>query len=272
VNPLSFTVIGTGGSAPPPAANYQGLWWGGAAEDGWGINLAQQGDLIYATWYTYDAAGKPSWLAMLASKTAPNAYAGNILEVHGSPYNASPYNPAAKASQTVGTGTLTFTDAGNGTFAFTAKSVTRSIPISRLVFGTQPVCVQNAAPNFATATNYQDLWWNPSEDGWGINFAQQGNLIYATWYTYDTDGSPLWLASLLSPATAGTWSGALLRVTGAPFGPTYDPGKKAVATVGTATLAFTNGNAATWSYTVNNAPGQKAITRFTFASPPTICQ
>ena len=40
--------------------NYQGLWYNAPAESesGWGINLAHQGDVIFATWFTYDAAGK----------------------------------------------------------------------------------------------------------------------------------------------------------------------------------------------------------------------
>jgi hypothetical protein len=270
VTPLQFTAIGSGTSSAP-AADYQGLWWGGPSEDGWGINMSHQGDLIYMTWYTYDATGKPSWLGMLASKGAPGVYSGSIFEVHGSPYDANPYDPLAKNSQTVGSGTLTFTDVANGTFQFTAKGVTRNVGITRYLLGTPPTCAQTSAPNFAAATNYQDLWWNPAEDGWGINFAHQGSLIYATWYTYDHDRSPLWLASLMTPS-GNTWTGALIRVTGAPFGPTYDPTKKDSTPVGTATLTLTDGNSATWSYTITGAPGQKSITRFTFASPPTLCQ
>ena len=46
-----------------------------------------------------------------------------------------------------------------------------------------------------TGANYQGLWWNApawSESGWGINFAHQGSDIFATWFTYGADGSPLW--------------------------------------------------------------------------------
>jgi hypothetical protein len=75
----------------------------------------------------------------------------------------------------------------------------------------------------------------------------------------------------MSPS-GNTWTGALLRVSGAPFGPTYDPSKKVATQVGTATLVLTDGNTATWSYTITGAPGQKSVTRFTFASPPTLCQ
>ncbi len=46
------------------------------------------------------------------------------------------------------------------------------------------------------ATNYQDLWWaaGGAESGWGINLTHQGDVLFATWFTYDSDGTPLWLA------------------------------------------------------------------------------
>jgi hypothetical protein len=37
--------------------------------------------------------------------------------------------------------------------------------------------------------NYQGLWWKSpagSESGWGINFAHQGDVIFATWFTCRT--------------------------------------------------------------------------------------
>ncbi|HEX8738685.1 MAG TPA: S8 family peptidase, partial [Casimicrobiaceae bacterium] len=49
----------------------------------------------------------------------------------------------------------------------------------------------------AVQTNYQGLWWaSPagSESGWGLNVAHQGNIIFATWFTYDTSGKALWLS------------------------------------------------------------------------------
>ncbi len=63
-----------------------------------------------------------------------------------------------------------------------------------------PTCSYQASPDLNAATNYQDLWWLPSESGWGANFAHQGNTIYATWYTYDAKGrnnAPLWLSALM---------------------------------------------------------------------------
>ncbi|TMG87516.1 MAG: hypothetical protein E6H78_01000, partial [Betaproteobacteria bacterium] len=43
----------------------------------------------------------------------------------------------------------------------------------------------------AGPANYEGLWWKSpaeSESGWGINFAHQGDTIFATWFTYDLTG------------------------------------------------------------------------------------
>jgi len=271
VNPVSITALGAGGTAAP--VNYQGLWWN-PAESGWGVNLAHQGDLIYLTWYMYDASGKAWWLAMLATKSAPGTYTGDIFEVHGSPYDVVPYNVGAKSVATVGSGTLTFSSATVGTFSYTAKSIPGTKSIAKYSLGGPvPVCTYSSTPNLAAATNYQDLWWNPAEDGWGINLTHEGSSMYATWYTYDIDGSPLWVLSLMTQTAPGTWSGSLLRGSGPPFGGAFDPSQVHLATVGTAILTISNGNSATWTYTLGSASGTKSMTRTLFGAPAgTPCQ
>jgi hypothetical protein len=249
-------------------ANYQGLWWN-AAEPGWGLNLAHQGDSLYLTWYTYDANGKAAWLAMLANRTNGDAFAGDIVEVRGSPYDVVPYDPAKKQVSTVGTGTLAFDGTSAGTFAFEAKGVARSIPITRFPLGgATPACTYSADAAVAAATNYQDLWWGgATQDGWGVNLAHEGGPVYATWYTFDSDGSPLWLAALLTPSADNRYEGALLRMTGPPFGASFDPAGVAQAAVGSARLDVGNGNAATWRYTVGAIEGERPIQRFLFMPP-----
>src|SRR5512137_1221642 len=69
-------LVGFSVRAAPPPANYQGLWWNSPpqSESGWGINVAHQGDKIFATWFTYDTAGDGWWLSMTADKTAEGIY------------------------------------------------------------------------------------------------------------------------------------------------------------------------------------------------------
>lgn len=52
----------------------------------------------------------------------------------------------------------------------------------------------------------------------------------------------------------------------------FDPQQVASISVGTATLMFKNGNAATFTYSVNGVTQSKAITRQIFRTPGTVCQ
>jgi hypothetical protein len=273
---LVFTIPGT------PALNFQGLWWSSPAgsESGWGINFAHQGDTIFATWFTYDTTGNPWWLAMTAQKTTTSTFSGTLYQTHGMAFDAVPFSPANVTVTPVGFGTLTFTDTNSGTFAYTVNGATQSKTITREVFGLLPTCIFEAQPDLALATNFQDLWWTApagSESGWGISFTHQGDTILATWFTYNGDGSPLWLAVTAPQTGPGTYSGTLYRTTGPAFDAVpFNPANVLGTTVGTATFRFFDGNNTTFSYTVNTVNGSvtqsKQITREAFALPRTVCQ
>jgi len=276
-----------------PAANYQGLWWKSPAESesGWGINFAHQGDVIFATWFTYDLTGKGMWLVMAATKTASGAYTGTLYRLTGGPaFDAVPFppvgSPGGAAGSVVGTGSLTFTDADNGSFAYTVNGIAQTKAITREVFGSLPTCVYGAQPDLALATNYQDLWWAApaeSQSGWGINLTHQGDTLFASWFTYDRDHTPMWLVVSAPKTAPGTYSGTLVRAAGPPFNavpfpPVGSPGGATGTNVGTATFTFANGNSASFTYTVQLAgmpspvTQTKMITRQLFAPPAgTVC-
>ena len=260
------------------AANYQGLFWAAPAgsESGWGINFAHQGDVIFATWFTYDATGKALWLSMTATKTAEGVYAGTIYQTSGPPFSATPFDPAAVTATAVGSGTLTFSDIDNGSLAYTVFGVTQTKPITRQVFGALPVCTWGGMADLALATNYQDLWWAAPagfESGWGVNFTHQGDVIFATWFTYDSDGTPLWLSATINKVAPGVYTGTLYRTTGPAFNAEpFLPASVALTPVGTLTVTFANGNSATFASTVNGVAQSKEIVRQVFRTPGTVCQ
>ena len=274
--------------APAAPTNYEGLWWNSppASESGWGINFTHQGDTIFATWFTYDLAGKPLWLAMSATKTAPGVYTGDVFVTSGPPFNAVPFSPGAVTETTVGTATITFSDATHATFAYTIdlptpaalkSAITQTKNIVRQEFAVPvPVCTWNGQPNLANATNSQDLWWNfpaSSESGWGINLIHQGDVIFATWFTYDLAGKSWWLAVVANKLRQGVYTGDLFTTTGPPLNAVpFDPATVVETTVGTATFIFNSGNNVTFSYTVNGISQTKTITRQVFAGAGTACQ
>ena len=262
------------GSAAAFHVPVEGLWWNlpAGSESGWGINLAQQGSVIFATWFTYDASGKAWWLSMTANQTGsnPDTYSGQLFQTHGPSFSAMPFNPALVTRTAAGSGTLTFSDLNRGSFSYVVNGSQQSKAITRQAFGPLPSCNYEQQPDLAAATNYQDLWWVASgaESGWGINLTHQGDTIFATWFTYDLDGTPLWLSTTATKTGAGAYSGALIRTAGPPFNAApFDPALVTRAVVGTATFSFANGNAATFSYTVDNVSQSKHITRQLLAPP-----
>jgi len=257
--------------APPVAKNFQGLWWN-PDESGWGINFTHQSDIIFATWFTYDAQGKPWWLIAELHKSLDDVYSGPVSTVAGPLFNSVPFAPTPVEAE-VGTMTATFADAKHATVAYTVNGTAQSKAIVPQEFGPLPTCTWGAQPDLALATNYTDLWWNPDESGWGINFSHQGDIVFATWFTYDGQGKPWWLIAELHKTVGNVYAGAVSTVAGPPFDSVPWRATPVVESeVGSATVSFSDGNAATFANTVNGTAQSKSITRQVFAVPGTACK
>src|SRR5258707_9328042 len=58
----------------------------------------------------------------------------------------------------------------------------RAMPmLKRLMLATLCSMLLGASPP-ALATDYSDIWWIPAESGWGINFDQNEDVIFAPFY------------------------------------------------------------------------------------------
>ena len=126
----------------------------------------------------------------------------------------------------------------------------------------------------AVANNYQGMWWNAGESGWGMSITQHGDIIFVAIYTYDADGLPVWYVITNCPVTATGCSGDLYRVDGGtpPTVPWTGSGR-ILTKVGTGTLAFASTSAGTFSFTIDDVAGTKAITQQIFATgttPPVV--
>jgi hypothetical protein len=213
---------------------------------------------------------------MTAPLITTRTYTGTLFKATGPPFDSVPFDPAQVHSTSVGTGTLTFSDAATGTFAYTVNGITQTKTITREVFGQLPTCTFGILSDLTLAYNYQDLWWaSPaeSESGWGVNLTHQGDTIFATWFTYDTDRNPLWLSVTAPKTAAGTYAGTLYRTKGPAFNAVpFNPGSVIATEVGTAKFTFADGNTGTFAYTINGMTQTKAITRQVFQTPGTVCQ
>jgi hypothetical protein len=275
-HPMYHSYIGLNATCafhkPLNVANYQGMWWV-PTEGGWGINFTHQGDIIFVSWFTYDTSGKPYWLSMVAQRQPDGSFAGSLDLTKGPPNSAVPFDPTRVTHAMVGTGRLTFSDVTHGTFSYTVDGISQVKALTRFVFAAPvPACTFNGVLAAAQAVNYQDMWWVPAESGWGINFTHQGDTIFASWFIYDGNG-PTWVSVTLLKTGARTYAGALNATTGPPFNSVpFDPTHVTNTPVGTATVTFTDGANATFVYTLNGVERTKALTRFVFVAPGTVCQ
>ena len=274
-----YTVVKMRSEFQVAAANYEGLWWKSPAgsESGWGVNIAHQGDILFATWFTYDADGNGMWLVMSdGAKTGAGTYSGTLYRTTGPAFSANPWNPAQVGVSPVGSANFAFSDANDGMFTYTVNGLTQSKAIVRQVYSTPvPTCV--AGGTQGNPPNYQDLWWRSpagSESGWGVNITHQGDTLFATWFTYDSGGKGMWLVMSDGAKTGpGKYAGTLYRTTGPAFSANpWNPALVTVSPVGTATFNFSDSDNGTFAYTVNGISQSKSIIRQVYSAPATACQ
>jgi hypothetical protein len=252
----------------------QGLWWTlGGSESGWGLNIAHQGLKLFATWFTYDAQGRNTWLVMSDTlDVGRNRYEGTLYRTTGPAFGA-PFDPARVTRTPVGRLEIAVTNTDNATITATVDGVTVRKTLSQQQFALpMPICGKGAAPG--SIPNYQDLWWNPSESGWGFNIAHQGDVLFVTWFTYDGNGQPMWLVgSSIAKTGNATYSGTLYRTAGPPLAASpWDPARVSRVPAGTATLTFSDLSNGTFAYTVDGVSQSKPITRQVFSNPATVCK
>jgi YVTN family beta-propeller protein len=105
------------------------------------------------------------------------------------------------------------------------------------------------------------LWWNHNESGWGVDFTQRGNTIFAAWYTYDSIGNPKWYVTTCTNI-ASSCSGQVLQVIASHgFFVQSIPLAITSVNVGTVTFAFNGNDAGTMTYSVGGVSRSTAIER-----------
>lgn len=127
---VSFQVA----AALPP--DYSDLWWN-ANEPGWGVNISQQSDILFATFFVYGSGGDAVWysatLTYQSTSGGVPTYGGNLVQTSGSP-QGTPYNPALLKYRTVGTVTVEFGDDAHALLRYSADGVLVTKQIARQTF------------------------------------------------------------------------------------------------------------------------------------------
>jgi hypothetical protein len=118
----------------------------------------------------------------------------------------------------------------------------------------------------AAAVDFTDLWVSQSELGWGVNFDQADNFIFATFFIYGPDQQPTWYSGELTLGMNGVWSGPLYLSTGSYFGVPWNTAQKTIGQVGTVTFTPSSSYEGTLTYNVGSVNAAKVISRLTLTT------
>ncbi|MBU6484621.1 MAG: hypothetical protein KGL70_12595 [Betaproteobacteria bacterium] len=103
----------------------------------------------------------------------------------------------------------------------------------------------------ADAREYTDVYFDPSEPGWGVFLVQSDTTQFLAFYIYGADGKPIWYTALLSDDGTGNYAGPLYATTGTYFANPWQGYK--INAAGTVSFRPTDSYHAMLTYTVNGA-------------------
>lgn len=122
-----------------------------------------------------------------------------------------------------------------------------------------------AAAQSTPNADYTDMWWNPSESGWGISIHVKRDILFAAWFAYDSTGNPTWYT-----LQGGHWmapnlySGPIYATHANPNAGVGPLTSVSVVQVGSGSFTFSNYDQAGFTFVVNGVQNSKNIVREVF--------
>jgi len=115
-----------------PGVDYTDLWWN-PIESGWGMAITQQASVMFLAWYVYDSSGKPVWYVASNCAVSDSGCTGTLYRTTGPAFGPA-FDPTKIQVFSVGSVTLSFSDANQGTLSYTVNGVSGTKNITRQLF------------------------------------------------------------------------------------------------------------------------------------------
>jgi hypothetical protein len=262
---MLYAVAGTAGSdgsiallrAPEnidrlAAVNLTGLWHN-PSDPGWGVFLDQQGTTLFASLFTHDSAGDPTWFVMSNGARQPDgAFEGELYRTRG------PFATGRTSIDSVGTMRFAPGEGNAAKLSYGVGTIAQTKSVERFRFSPAlHECARSADPQKAALDrmNFTSLWWNPGESGWGLALSHQRDATFGILFVYDAQDRPAWyVMSSAAEKTRGTFGGKLYRAA-----------RSRIEEVGSMSLNFSTGNDGVLKYRLDGADVERDITRQTFS-------
>lgn len=120
--------------------------------------------------------------------------------------------------------------------------------------------------------NLSAIWYDQSEQGYGVNVVHQGSILFVAWYTFGADSKVLWLVAAATRQSDGRYVGPINTFNGQPFNQ-INNGSASIGntTVGEARLSLGADGKLDFGYTVNGITQSKRLEKVSFVANPPVC-
>lgn len=98
------------------------LWWN-PNESGWGMQLVQRGNVIFATMFVYDTTRTPIWYSATLNTSGNLVWSGDLYLTSGPWFGTVPFDPATVGLRKVGSLTWRPTSVSFGALAYSVDGV-----------------------------------------------------------------------------------------------------------------------------------------------------
>ena len=192
--------------------DFSDLWWN-PAESGWGMQLVQQDNVVFATVFVYATDGNPTWVTAQLTYNGGGVFTGPLYATTG-PYFGGVFNPANVGIRQAGSMTFTALSVQSGTVSYSVDGVSVSKQLQR-----QTLKADNYNGAYYIALNLtQSACSNPANNGsltgaLGISISQTATAMSMVW-AFTTNDVCTYNGSYSQSGKFGRFSGPYSCTTG----------------------------------------------------------
>ena len=154
------------------------LWWN-SNESGWGLNVIQQSEVLFLTFFVYASNGAPTWYVAPDTSYSGTSgvalvFSGPLYQTNG-PWFGTSFNPATVGVRQVGTATFTMLTINTASLTYSADGTGVSKSLTRQTWRTENLVGSYLG---ATVGTYSGCASNGySEDAGAFVVSQNGSSI-----------------------------------------------------------------------------------------------
>ncbi|HKJ16650.1 MAG TPA: hypothetical protein VJ984_04815 [Xanthomonadales bacterium] len=237
-----------------PRAKYSGSWFNPDRDgEGFIFEVLDRpgpdgvGFEVVVFWFTYTPDGKQAWMV------GTGVVEGRLAEVDFQITDGASFGQNFDANDVArkewGSMRLEFFNCSSAHAQYAGQYGSGQIDLSRLSAIDGLDCDDPAGQSVDGNATLSGAWFNPARDGQGfiVEVVNESDVL-AYWFTYDTDGSQMWMLGLGELDESGNTQISMQRSSGGNFGDRFDPESVQLSDWGEVSIEFGECDEASYSW------------------------